>query len=76
MLISLLHWLNEHPERWIPIAGALGSIAADWAKQRWPASARLVDALTHLLPNLPAAYRALRGGAACCKKPHAGRDAS
>jgi len=68
MWISFWFWLNAHPEYWVPGAGALVSLAADAVKERWPAAGRVVDALVHLVPNLPGAYRTLRGKR-CCREP-------
>jgi hypothetical protein len=65
MASAVWQWLNEHPERWIPLLGALASLLGDWVKTRWPATARVVDALMHVVPNMPAAYRALRGRPPC-----------
>lgn len=60
MLMPIWSWLRENPERVFLLLGAIASLAIDYAKRRWPGSARILDILIHLLPNLPASYRALR----------------
>jgi len=68
MLAQVWNCLSAHPERWIALAGALASLPADWLKRRWPGLARVVDAAMHLVPNLPGAFRALRGDPCCGRK--------
>jgi hypothetical protein len=66
MLIEIAKWLDDHPEQWVPIAGAIAGMVFEWCKQRWPGAARAFEAMAHLVPNLPAAYRALRGRRCKC----------
>lgn len=61
MMIAIWMWMNENPERWVPIVGSLFSLLAVALKSKAPRVAHVLNTIAELFPNLPGFLSKLRG---------------